>query len=122
MTKRKRRSTGKPWVLGEGKYLSVRTASPRSVSSGPAVDTLRAALGLPAGAFDAQVRDLVLQAQADAGRDVTGIVAEADWKAIVNPTPRRARKPSSAPPSGGVDGADEPDDPTGELDPPQGPE
>ncbi|HQW88317.1 MAG TPA: hypothetical protein PK478_00615 [Nitrospira sp.] len=99
----------------------MRTASPRSVSSGPAVDTLRAALGLPAGAFDAQVRDLVLQAQADAGRDVTGTVAEADWKAIVNPTPRRARKPRSAAPSGGVDGAEEPNCPTGQLDPPQCP-
>jgi Putative peptidoglycan binding domain len=109
-----------PWQFGQGKYLSTPNVSPRSVSTGASVDTLRNALGLRSGPFDEPTRDAVMSAQDRLGLEVTGVVTEVDWHAIVNPT-RGPRKRRSAPPAGGMDGADEPDAPTGQLDPPQGP-
>jgi peptidoglycan hydrolase-like protein with peptidoglycan-binding domain len=109
------------WPLEDGRYLSTRTISPRSVSSGPAVLTLRTALGLSAGVYDESVRQAVVGAQEAAGRPATGVVDEQEWDALLNPTPAPRRRRSAAS-AGGVDGADEADGPTGELDPPQGPQ
>lgn len=99
------------WAFGEGRYLSTVSINRNSVSSGASVEILRGALGLPAGIYDREVWQAVMDAQEAAGLPVTGIVAEADWDVIVNG--------SAAPASGGVDGADE-GDPPAVLDPPEG--
>ena len=129
----RRKATGahrrKPvrWALKGEKYLSVKSIAPNSVSKGASVDMLRNALGLRGGDFDWDTREAVMQAQDRLGLPVTGVVTEADWDAIVNPVGRgpakvrKRRAARSAAPSGGVDGAEEPNGPTGQLDPPQGP-
>ena len=122
----RRKATGahrrKPvrWALKGEKYLSVKSIAPNSVSKGASVDMLRNALGLRGGDFDGETRDAVMQAQDRLELPVTGVVTEADWNAIVNPV-RKRRAARSAAPAGGVDGAEEPNGPTGQLDPPQGP-
>ena len=99
-------------LAGDG-YLSTSPLPRRSTSRGPAVAAVRAALGLPTepAIYDERVRKAVMAFQADRQLEVTGVVATGDWEALF-----------SAAPAGPVDRTDEPDDPTGELDAPQGPE
>lgn len=70
----------------------------------------------PTGHFDDATAGAVRAWREEHGLVGASFVDAAAWKKMATPWAR------SAAPSGGVDGADEPDDPTGELDPPQGPE
>lgn len=108
---RKPRTKKYPWQFRTGEYLSTQSVARNAVSSGPAVNALRRALGLPAGIYNADARSAVVEAQEAAGLPVTGVVAEADWDVIVNGLP--------APAPAAMDGADEGDD-AAVLDPPEG--
>lgn len=89
MPPRKRKKPGAdrkltPWKFGEGKYLSTVSINRNAVSSGASVDTLRGALGMRVGVYDAETRERVMAEQEAAGLPVTGVVTEADWDLIVN--------------------------------------
>lgn len=117
--RRRRRAA---WPLRGERYLSTPSISRNAVSTGESVRTLRGALGLDPGGYDEALRNAVMDAQAKAGLEVTGVVTEKDWHAIVNPERRSRARGRSATRPRRVDAAQETDEPAGELDAPEGTE